>query len=159
MTSQVGEEVAVRPRDLGGKGHGRGIVLQRLRGPSQAGGRRPAPPGQYEEAGFPVLSAGPTPRTSLEEWDLSVVGEVDEPKRWTWEEFKGLPSEEITRDIHCVTKWSKFGTRWEGVSVDTMLEGVETAAEYVTVYCDGDYTTNLPLEDVTGSKAWVAFAY
>jgi DMSO/TMAO reductase YedYZ molybdopterin-dependent catalytic subunit len=117
------------------------------------------PPGQYEEAGFPVLSAGPTPRTSLEEWDLSVVGEVDEPKRWTWEEFKGLPSEEITRDIHCVTKWSKFGTRWEGVSVDTLLEGVETAAEYVTVYCDGDYTTNLPLEDVTGGKAWEAFAY
>jgi DMSO/TMAO reductase YedYZ molybdopterin-dependent catalytic subunit len=117
------------------------------------------PPGQYLEDGFPVLSAGPTPHTPLEEWDFSIVGEIDEPKRWTWEEFKGLPSEEITKDIHCVTKWSKLETRWEGVSVDTLLEGVETAAEYVTAFCDGDYTTNLPLEDVTGGKAWVAYAY
>src|SRR4028118_1062191 len=117
------------------------------------------PPGQYLEDGFPVLSAGPTPRTPLEEWGFSVLGEVDEPKRWTWEEFRALPSEEITRDIHCVTKWSKLGTRWEGVSVDTLLEGVETAAEYVTAYCDGDYTTNLALVDVTGGRAWVAYAY
>src|ERR671913_1511976 len=82
------------------------------------------PPGQYLEDGFPVLSAGPTPRTPLEEWDFSIVGEVDEPKTWTWEEFRQLPSEEVTRDIHCVTKWSKFGTRWEGISLDTLLEGV-----------------------------------
>src|SRR3712207_2953451 len=100
------------------------------------------PPGQYLVDGFPVLSAGPTPRTPLGEWDFSVVGEVDEPKRWTWEEFRALPSEEITRDIHCVTKWSKFDTRWEGVSVDTLLEGVETSAEHVTAFCDGGYTTN-----------------
>jgi DMSO/TMAO reductase YedYZ molybdopterin-dependent catalytic subunit len=117
------------------------------------------PPGQYLENGFPVLSAGTTPRTPLEEWDFSIVGEVDEPRRWIWEEFRQLPSEEITKDIHCVTKWSKLGTRWEGVSVDTLLDGVETAAEYVTAYCDGAYTTNLPLEDVTGGKAWVAYAY
>ena len=128
------------------------------------GGRRRSqdtalPPGQYLVDGFPVLSAGPTPRTPLEEWDFSIVGEVDEPRRWTWEEFEGLPSEEIIKDIHCVTKWSKLETRWEGVSVDTLLEGVETAAGYVTAYCDGDYTTNLPLEDVTGGKAWVAYAY
>jgi DMSO/TMAO reductase YedYZ molybdopterin-dependent catalytic subunit len=83
------------------------------------------PPGQYLVDGFPVLSAGPTPRTPLEEWDFSIVGEVDEPKRWPWEEFRELPSEEITTDIHCVTKWSKLGTRWEGVSVDTLLEEVE----------------------------------
>jgi DMSO/TMAO reductase YedYZ molybdopterin-dependent catalytic subunit len=74
----------------------------------------------------------------------------------TWEEFKGLPSEEVTTDIHCVTKWSKLGTRWKGVSVDALLEGVETAAEYLTAFCDGDYTTNLPVEDVAGGKAWVA---
>jgi DMSO/TMAO reductase YedYZ molybdopterin-dependent catalytic subunit len=103
--------------------------------------------------GYPVLSVGPTPRTPLEEWNFSGVGEVDEPKRWTWEEFRQLPSEDITRDVHCVTKWSKLGTRWRGVSVDTLLEGVETAAEHVTAFCDGDYTTNLPLEEVTGGKA------
>jgi DMSO/TMAO reductase YedYZ molybdopterin-dependent catalytic subunit len=73
--------------------------------------------------------------------------------------LRQLPSEEITTDIHCVTKWSKLGTRCEGVSVDTLLGGVETAAEYVTAFCDGGYTTNLPLEDVVGGNAWVASAY
>jgi DMSO/TMAO reductase YedYZ molybdopterin-dependent catalytic subunit len=84
------------------------------------GGRRRSqetklPPGQYLEDGFPILSAGPTPRTPLEAWDFSIVGEVDEPRRWTWEEFKQLPSEEITRDIHCVTKWVEAGHPVEGV--------------------------------------------
>ena len=87
------------------------------------------PPGQYLVEGFPVLSAGPTPRTPLDEWDFSISGEVDEPKRWTWEDFQALPSEEITRDIHCVTKWSKLGTAWEGVSIDKLLEGVEFAPD------------------------------
>ena len=117
------------------------------------------PPGQYVTRDFPVLSAGPTPHTALELWDFSIVGELDEPRGWTWEEFRALPSEEITRDIHCVTKWSKLDTVWRGVSVDTLLEGIETSAEYVTAYSDGGYTTNLPLEDVTGGKAWVVFAY
>ena len=71
----------------------------------------------------------------------------------------GLAFEEITRDIHCVTKWSKLGTTWEGVSLDTLLEEVDTAAEYVVAFCDGGYTTNLPLEEVTGGKAWVAHTY
>jgi DMSO/TMAO reductase YedYZ molybdopterin-dependent catalytic subunit len=117
------------------------------------------PPGQYLEGGFPILSAGPTPRTPLSEWDFTLVGEIDEPLRWNRDEFLALPSEEVTRDIHCVTKWSKLGTTWRGVSVDTLLEGVETSAEHVLAFCDGGYTTNLPLEDVTGGKAWVAYAY
>src|SRR5919202_4505284 len=122
-----------------------------------AGGR--VPPGQYVTDGFPVLSAGPTPRMPLAEWDFSVVGAVDRPRRWTWEEFQALPSEPVTCDIHCVTKWSKLDTEWEGVSVDTLLDGVATDAAYALAFCDGGYTTNLPLEDVTGGKAWVAFAY
>ena len=117
------------------------------------------PPGQYVTTDYPVLSAGPTPRTRLDQWNFSIVGELDEPRRWTWEEFRVLPSEEITKDIHCVTKWTKLDTTWEGVSLDTLLDGVETAAEYVIQFSDGGYTTNLPLEDVTGGKAWVAFAY
>lgn len=117
------------------------------------------PPGQYQERGFPVLSAGPTPRTPLDRWDFAIVGEVDEPRRWTWDQFRALPSEPITTDIHCVTKWSKFDTHWTGVSVDTLLEGIETSAEHVVAFSDGGYTTNLPLEDVTDGKAWVAFAY
>src|SRR5215211_8036622 len=117
------------------------------------------PPGQYLDEGFPVLSAGPTPRTPLERWDFTVEGEVDTPRRWTWAAFKALPSETITTDIHCVTKWSKLDTIWKGVSVDTLLDGVETSADYIVAYCDGGYTTNLPLEDVTGGKAWVAYEY
>src|SRR5215213_908593 len=117
------------------------------------------PPGQYLDEEFPVLSAGPTPRTPLDRWDFAVEGEVDTPRRWTWAEFKALPSETITTDIHCVTKWSKLDTVWKGVSVDTLLDGVETSADYVVAYCDGGYTTNLPLEDVTGGKAWVVYEY
>jgi DMSO/TMAO reductase YedYZ molybdopterin-dependent catalytic subunit len=117
------------------------------------------PPGQYLVAGFPVLSAGPTPHTPLEQWDFSIEGEVDEPRRWTWEELLALPSEEITRDIHCVTKWSKLDTTWRGVSVDTLLEDVHSDAEFATAFCDRGYTTNLPLEDLIDGKGWVAYEY
>jgi len=117
------------------------------------------PPGQYEVHDFPVLSAGPTPHTPLAEWSFSITGEVDTVKRWSWEEFRALPAETVTRDIHCVTKWSKFDTVWEGVSVDTLLADVVTAADYIMAFCDGGYTTNLPLEDVMGGKAWVAFNF
>jgi DMSO/TMAO reductase YedYZ molybdopterin-dependent catalytic subunit len=117
------------------------------------------PPGQYETRGFPVLSAGPTPHTPLDRWDFVIVGELDEPRRWTWEEFSALPSEDITCDIHCVTKWSKLDTVWRGVSLDTLLEGVDTAARHVVQFSDGGYTTNLPLEDLTGGRAWIALQY
>jgi DMSO/TMAO reductase YedYZ molybdopterin-dependent catalytic subunit len=116
------------------------------------------PPGQYLTDDFPVLSAGPTPHTPLEAWTFSVVS-GDEQKSWTWDEFRALPSETVTADIHCVTRWSKLDTTWEGVSVDTLLAEVEHDASHVLASCDGGYTTNLPLEDVTGGKAWVAFAY
>jgi DMSO/TMAO reductase YedYZ molybdopterin-dependent catalytic subunit len=114
------------------------------------------PPGQYLVRNFPVLSAGPTPHTPLSEWTFSITGEVDTDTRWTWEEFRRLPTETITRDIHCVTKWSKFDTSWTGVSLDTLLDRVETSADYALAFCDGGYTTNLPLEDLRGGKAWVA---
>ena len=117
------------------------------------------PPGQYVTDDFPVLSAGPTPHTSLDDWDLTITGEVDGLRRWSWDEFRALPSEPVTVDIHCVTKWSKLDSEWEGVSLDTLLDGVETTAEYVVAFCDGGYTTNLPLEDLTESKAWIAFAF
>ena len=117
------------------------------------------PPGQYATGDFPVLSAGPTPHTPLSEWSFAITGEVSETRSWTWEEFRALPSERFTTDIHCVTKWSKLDTVWEGVSVDTLLEEVDSDAEFVVAFSDGDYTTNLPLEDVTDGKAWVVFAY
>ncbi|HYX75579.1 MAG TPA: molybdopterin-dependent oxidoreductase [Gaiellaceae bacterium] len=117
------------------------------------------PPGQYVTRDFPVLSAGATPHTPLGDWDFTIRGLVDEPLSWTWEAFLALPSETITADIHCVTKWSKLDTVWKGVSLDTLLEPLETDAEYVLAFCDGGYTTNLLLEDVTGGKAWIAYEY
>jgi DMSO/TMAO reductase YedYZ molybdopterin-dependent catalytic subunit len=117
------------------------------------------PPGQHLVPDFPVLTYGPTPRRRTEEWTLRIDGEVDQPRWWTWEEFQRLPSEAITRDIHCVTSWSKLDTQWQGVSLDVLLEGVQTTARYVVASCDGGYTTNLPLEDLTGGKAWVAYRY
>jgi DMSO/TMAO reductase YedYZ molybdopterin-dependent catalytic subunit len=117
------------------------------------------PPGQYLTEDFPVLSAGPTPHTPLAEWSFSITGEVDAPRTWSWEEFRGLPTETITRDIHCVTKWSKLDTMWEGVPVSALLDGFETAAEFVVAFCDGGYTTNLPLEDVADGNAWIVHTY
>jgi DMSO/TMAO reductase YedYZ molybdopterin-dependent catalytic subunit len=117
------------------------------------------PPGQYLVRDFPVLSAGPTPHTTLEEWTFTITGEVDSDRKWNWDEFRALPAETITRDIHCVTKWSKLDTTWTGVSLDVLLEGVETAADYVVAFADGGYTTNLPLEDLVDGKAWIAYEY
>ena len=90
------------------------------------------PPGQYVTGDFPVLSAGPTPYTPLEEWSFAIDGAIDEPVSWQWQEFVALPSETITVDIHCVTKWSKLDTSWKGVSVDTLLEGAGGQPRYVT---------------------------
>jgi DMSO/TMAO reductase YedYZ molybdopterin-dependent catalytic subunit len=117
------------------------------------------PPGQYVTVDFPVLSAGPTPHTPLPEWTFSITQGGDALKSWTWQEMQALPAEAVTVDIHCVTRWSKLGTQWRGVSVDTLLDQVAAKAPYVLAFCDGGYTTNLPAEDVTGGKAWVAFGY
>ena len=134
------------------------IVSRGFRGRGRRDDSGRVPPGQYVTDDFPVLSAGPTPHTPLEEWTFTIEGGA-EPVRWTWDEFRALPSETPTVDIHCVTKWSKLDTSWTGVSLDTLLEGVETSAEYVTAFSDGGYTTNLPLEDVTRGKAWVAYEF
>src|SRR5689334_6509580 len=110
--------------------------------PAQAGR---VPPGQYVTSGFPVLSAGPTPRTPLDSWTFDVRGEVARPVSWTWEEFRALPRVTVTVDIHCVTTWSKFDTTWAGVALDTVLEAAGPAGSFVLAFCDGGYTTNLPL--------------
>src|SRR5690349_14242549 len=124
----------------------------RRREPEDAEGR--VPPGQYLVNDFPVLSAGPTPHVKLDRWDFTIESDVAEPVRWTWDEFQQLPREHVTTDIHCVTRWSKLDTQWEGVSLDTILGEVNSDAEYLMAFCDGGYTTNLAVEDVTGGKAW-----
>ncbi|AII05523.1 sulfite oxidase-like oxidoreductase [Rhodococcus opacus] len=117
------------------------------------------PPGQYEVGDFPVLSAGPTPRVPTDTWTLTVTDETGRRHKWSWAEFMKLPQERPTVDLHCVTRWSKFGTSWKGVSLDTLFADVETSAGFVVVGCDGGYTTNLPVADILGGKAWIAHTY
>jgi DMSO/TMAO reductase YedYZ molybdopterin-dependent catalytic subunit len=118
------------------------------------------PPGQYDvRDNFPVLSAGPTPHTPLAQWDLTLLDDTGQLGRWSWDEFRALPHEALQVDIHCVTKWSKFDTRWEGVAIDTLLREVADPAAYVFVTSDGGYTTNVPLADVIGGRAWVVDTY
>jgi len=119
------------------------------------------PPGQYLTVDFPVLSAGPTPHTRLDEWSFTIEGLVKEKASWTWAEFARLPMQAYTVDISCVTKWTKLDMRWEGVSLDTLLERVELdrKAAFVTAYSDGKYTTNLPLADLINGRAFIALKY
>lgn len=119
------------------------------------------PPGQYVVRDFPVLSAGPTPRTQIDTWTFSIEGLVAEPIKWTWQEFLQLPSREFTVDIHCVTKWSKLDTVWQGVSVDTLFEHIDLddRAMYVTAFSEEGYTTNIPLPDLINGQAFVAYQY
>ena len=117
------------------------------------------PPGQYLTGDFPVLSAGPTPQVPLDQWAFAVRTESGGIHTWSWAELTALPTETVTVDIHCVTRWSKLETQWRGVSLDTLLEDVETAADFALAHSYGGYTTNLPLEDLLDGQAWVAFEY
>ena len=129
----------------------------RRREPAGDAGR--VPPGQYITDDFPVLSAGPTPHTSLDKWTFSIRQGGSTSKSWNWAEIRDLPEEDVAVDIHCVTRWSKLDTRWQAVSMDTLLAQVEHQARYVLAFSDGGYTTNLPLADITGGQAWLAYGY
>ena len=119
------------------------------------------PPGQYVVEDFPVLSAGPTPRVETASWrfDLKVGPKL--LKSWSWEEFNKLPRTPVHADIHCVTKWSKFDTNWEGVTVDDLLAeaGVSAATEYMLAHSHDGYSTNVPFKDLTGGRGMVAIRY
>ena len=117
------------------------------------------PPGQYETRDFPVLSAGPTPSVPLDRWQLTLLDADGHSAQWSWDELLALPRERITKDIHCVTKWSKFDTSWTGVPVERLFEGVAPRGGFVIAWCDGGYTTNLPLADLMDGKAWIAYEY
>ncbi|HSM58286.1 MAG TPA: sulfite oxidase-like oxidoreductase [Candidatus Sulfomarinibacteraceae bacterium] len=120
------------------------------------------PPGQSLTQKFPVLHYGPTPRykEDLSNWSFRVFGVVEEEKIWSWEEFNALPRARVTMDIHCVTRWSKFATVWEGVSLKTLIdEGIvrpKPEAKYVIQHCDYNYTTNLPLDVMLLSNVLLA---
>lgn len=118
------------------------------------------PPGQYVTNDFPVLSAGPTPHTPLDKWTFTIRGAAGAARSWTWNELAQLPHEDVKVDIHCVTKWTKLDTMWSGVAIDTLLSGIDIGkSKYVTAFCDGGYTTNVPLADLINGQAWIAVGY
>ena len=130
-------------------------------------GRRPSdqdaarlPPGQYKTEDFPVLSAGATPRVDLATWRFTLKHGPRQLASWSWEEFNQLPKTRIKRDIHCVTKWSKFNTTWEGVSVPRLVdEGlikIKPEANYVIQHAEYGYTVNLPIEVVLAENFLLA---
>lgn len=120
---------------------------------------RQLPPGQHLTTDFPVLQAGPTPRIDLDDWQLTIRNEIGTQREWTWAQLQGLPRERFTVDIHCVTSWSKLDTHWEGVSLDTLFETVDTAAEFALISSYGGYTTNIPVTGLLGGKAWIVYGY
>ena len=117
------------------------------------------PPGQTEVQSWPVLTYGPTPRIGVDEWSLEIAGEVMRPVTLSWEQFNQLRQTTLTTDIHCVTRWSKLGMEWRGVSLDELIKragGLTEQAHYLFVSCYGGYSTNLPVADVTGGQAMIA---
>jgi DMSO/TMAO reductase YedYZ molybdopterin-dependent catalytic subunit len=120
------------------------------------------PPGQYDAgATFPVLTAEVSPRLEAKDWSLRIDGLVDTARTWTWDQIHQVARSTYSGDIHCVTTWSKLGTSFTGVSVDDLLAevGVQPAATHVVAWSVTGYTTNLPLEHVTGGKAWIVWEH
>jgi DMSO/TMAO reductase YedYZ molybdopterin-dependent catalytic subunit len=118
------------------------------------------PPGQYDTgSSWPTLTAEATPRVDLDSWTMTVDGLAARPRTWSWTEIQALPESSYFGDIHCVTTWSKFDMTFRGVSVDTLLEAAMPMPEasFVMAHSTTGYTTNLPLEDVTGGKAWIVW--
>ena len=138
------------------------MATRGFRGKRQDADSERVPPGQYVTNDFPVLSAGPTPRISIDRWSL-VLEDSDrkEIRRWTWQDLLALPSSEVTVDIHCVTKWSKLDTRWKGVTFDALMKdaGQEAPGPYVMASSEGGYTTNVAVADLQTGKSLVAYAY
>ncbi len=120
------------------------------------------PPGQYDIGDdWPVLTAEATPTLSTATWTFRVGGLVERPTTWTWDEIHAVPHSTYQGDIHCVTTWSKLGVTFEGASVDVLLEaaGPRASATHVMAESHTGYSTNLPLADVTGGQAWVAWDF
>jgi DMSO/TMAO reductase YedYZ molybdopterin-dependent catalytic subunit len=120
------------------------------------------PPGQYDAGStFPVLTAEVSPRLEAKDWSLRIDGLVEKARTWTWDEIHQVPRSTYDGDIHCVTTWSKLGTSFTGVSVDDLLDevGVLPSATHIVAWSVTGYTTNLPLEHVTGGKAWIVWEH
>ena len=136
-------------------------LLSRRKKEDQMKSEKRLPPGQSLTEKFPVLTYGPNPSFDPETWDLRVFGEVENEMTWSWDDFLALPTKTITVDIHCVTRWSKFDTTWEGVPFTEFVKlfGLKDSANYVIAHCDYGYTTNLPLSDMMDDDVLLAYKY
>jgi len=119
------------------------------------------PPGQSLTHKFPVLTYGPNPKFDPKTWNFRIFGDIENEMTWTWDAFTALPTVEITVDIHCVTRWSKFDTTWEGVQFKHIAElaGIKDSVQHVIAHCDYGYTTNVPLEDMMHDDVLLAYKY
>jgi DMSO/TMAO reductase YedYZ molybdopterin-dependent catalytic subunit len=129
--------------------------------PAQAGERDRIPPGQYRTDTFPVLSYGATPRVNLSAWRLRVFGLVEEPFEIDWAELIALPTTIVQADIHCVTRWSKLDTMWEGVRFSDFLQRIKLKpeAKFVMEHSYGGYTTNIRLDELLADDVLLAYKY
>ncbi|MGB1286915.1 MAG: sulfite oxidase-like oxidoreductase [Aggregatilineales bacterium] len=136
-------------------------LLKRRKREEEVRGENRLPPGQSLTQKFPVLTYGPIPKFDPATWDLRVFGEVKEEMRWDWEAFQQLPTVTVTTDIHCVTRWSKFDTTWEGVRFRDFVElfGLTDKAKYVIAHCEYGYTTNVTLENMMDEDVLLAYKY
>jgi len=136
-------------------------ILNRRKEEQRVKGEGRLPPGQSLTQKFPVLHYGPTPGFDEATWDLRVFGEVKQEKRWNWQAFQALPTVKITTDIHCVTRWSKFDTEWEGVLFRDFVNlfGITDQARFVIAHCEYGYTTNTPLEIMMDDDVLLAYKY
>lgn len=137
-----------------------GVINSRFRGKRRDGPT--LPPGQYLTTDFPVLATGATPRVVTDRWSFSLTTPDGQGHRWTWPEFMALPQQKIVVDIHCVTRWSKLGTAWTGVSIDTLLDAAGadlSSVSHVMAHAYGGYTTNVPLADLVDGKAMIAHTF
>ncbi|MDA1280375.1 MAG: sulfite oxidase-like oxidoreductase [Chloroflexi bacterium] len=141
------------------------MINNKFFGRKRAEPTRAIPPGQYLEDGFPVLSAGPTPRVDIATWEFTIESSNSDGSevlgKWSWDELNALPQTDLKTDLHCVTKWSKLDTDWRGVSIDTLFNdaGIEPVDGFVMARCDGGYTANVPMEDITDGKGLLVHTY
>ena len=119
------------------------------------------PPGQYLENRFPVLSAEPTPKIALSDWKLSIIYKNEELGQINWKTLKNLPSTEITKDIHCVTRWTKFDMKWKGVKISTLFNelSIKAPTNWTMIGSFTGYTTNLPLKDLLMDNTMISYSY
>jgi len=119
------------------------------------------PPGQRLTDKWPVLHYGKTPTIDTKKWTFEITGLVVKEKTLTYEEFAALPQVEVFSDIHCVTTWSRYNNTWEGVSTSAIrkIAAIKPEAKYVIVHGEGEFTTNLPLEDFFGEDALFALKH